>query len=287
VAGPRQGSNLTGQSVVAAQAGTLCRTGAAPTLTWPFGNDPADGPRRGRWTLEEIERFKQLWGLRDEAAIARELQRSVASLRKLARKEFAGPVRTGPWSAEEVQRLKRYLGASRLETIGQVIGRSVEDIRARLAQLAVDVDSDPLTGDERIEFKRLYGTRSDEDLAIIFGRRLDVIREVAGELCLSKDKAFIRRESHGRESIRMPRWTEEELEQLRLLYPTTANLEIARILRRSVKSVVSKAHHLSLHKDIVRLQEMGRQNVAIRHLRKEGEGTEPGADRGHVDDAAG
>jgi hypothetical protein len=254
-------------------------------LTWPFGTDSADGPRRGRWTFEEVERFKQLWGLRDEATIARELQRSVASLRKLAKKEFGGPVRTGPWSADEVQRLKRYLGASRLETISQVIGRSVEDIRTRLAQLAVDVAADPLSSDERIEFKRLYGTRSDEDLSIIFGRRLDVIHQVASELCLSKDKAFIRRESHGRESIRMPRWTEDELEQLRQLYPTTPNLEIARLLRRSVKSVVSKAHHLSLHKDIVRLQEMGRQNVAIRHLRRESEEHEDSAQPKRVDDS--
>jgi hypothetical protein len=103
-------------------------------LNWPFGTDPADGPRRGRWTFEEIERFKQLWGLRDEAAIARELQRSVASLRKLARKEFGGPVRTGPWSAEEVQRLKRYLGASRLETIG--LGKDVGAAAVLVAALS-------------------------------------------------------------------------------------------------------------------------------------------------------
>lgn len=250
-------------------------------MTWPFGIDHSDGPKRGRWTIEEIERFKQLWGLRDEAAIARELQRSVTSLRRLAKREFSGPARTGPWSEDEVQRLKRYLGASPLETISQVIGRSVEDIRTRLAQLALDVGEEPLTGEERLEFKRIYGTRSDEDLAIIFGRRLDVVRATAAELCLSKDKAFVRRESHGRESVRMPRWTPEELQRLTELYPTTANLQIARILQRTVKSVVSKAHHLDLHKDLTRLQEMGRQNVAVRHLRRDHDGAEPRADRAH------
>ncbi len=240
-------------------------------MTRPFGLERPDGPRRGRWTYEEIERFKELWGLREESVIAREFARPVASLRKLARRVFDRPRRKGPWSAEEVQRLKRYLGATRLETVAQVLARSAEDIRTKLAQLAIDVSDDPLTGEERLEFKRVYGTRSDEDLAIIFARRLDVIRSTGAALCLSKDKAFIRRESRGRETTRMPRWTEAELERLRQIYPTTPNLEIARVLQRSVKSVVSKAHHLGLHKDLTRLQEMGRENVAIRHQRRDDE----------------
>ncbi len=249
-------------------------------MTWPFGFDRNEGPRRGRWSFEEIERFKDLWGLRDEAAIARELGRSVDSLRKLAKKVYDQPPRKGPWSAQEVQRLKRYLGACKLDTLAQVVGRSVEDIRARLVKLAVDVGDDPLDQEERLEFKRIYGTRSDEDLSIIFGRRLDVIQALASELCLSKDKAFVRRESHGRETQRMPRWRAEELKLLEELYPTTPNLEIARRLQRSVKSVVSKAHHLGLYKDLVRLQEMGRENVAARHQRKDGEDGPDGAAAG-------
>lgn len=238
-------------------------------MTKPFGLDRPDGPRRGRWTIEEIEHFKELWGLREEATLAREFGRSAASLRKLARKVFDAPAKTGPWSEAEVATLKRYVGGTSLDTIAQVMARRVEDIRGVLAGLAVDVTDEPIVGDERLEFKRLYGTRSDEDLAVIFGRRLDVIRDLATALCLSKDKAFVRRESQGQESTRMPRWTKSELQQLERLYPTTANLEIARLLRRSVKSVVSKAHHLGLHKDLVRLQEMGRENVAIRHQRKD------------------
>lgn len=234
----------------------------------PFGFDRPDGPRRGRWTFEEVERFKDLWGLRDEATLAREFGRSASSLRKLARKVFEGPIRRGPWSAAEVAQLKRYLGATRLETVAQVLSRDVDDIRQQLVQLAVEVSDEPLSGEERLEFKRLYGTRSDEDLSVVFGRRLDVVRATAAELCLSKDKAFVRRESRGREATRMPRWTKAELERLVALYPSTANLEIARLLQRSVKSVVSKAHHLGLHKDIARLQEMGRENVAVRHERR-------------------
>ena len=41
--------------------------------------------------------------------------------------------------------------------------------------------------------------------------------------------------------------------------------EAARRLGRSVKSVVSKAHHLGLRKNPERLVEMGRENVGLRY----------------------
>jgi len=245
-------------------------------VTRPFGFERPKEPRRGRWTVEEVEWFKELWGLRDEETIARELGRLPESLRRMARKVFDGPVRTGPWSAEEVLRLKQYIGGSRLQTIAQVFSRSVEDLRTKLAQLAVDVSNDPLDQEEQATFKRVFGTRTDEDLALIFGRRLDVIRETAKELCLSKDKGFLRREGDGDEPTRMPRWTPEDLEILATLYASVSNLEIARRLDRSVKSVVSKANHMGFYKDPARLQEMGRENVARRHGHSE-DGPENGA----------
>jgi DNA-binding NarL/FixJ family response regulator len=67
----------------------------------------------------------------------------------------------------------------------------------------------------------------------------------------------------------MPRWNASELEVLRALYPTRSNLEIALELQRSVKSVVSKAHHLGLKKEIERLREMGRENVRLRYNGRE------------------
>ena len=88
------------------------------------------------------------------------------------------------------------------------------------------------------------------------------------ELCLSKDKAFLRKVSGGKGSTRMPRWTGAELEVLHDLYPRQSNLEIAKKLNRSVKSVVSKAHHLGLKKDPARLKEMGQENVRLRYDRQ-------------------
>ena len=114
------------------------------------------------------------------------------------------------------------------------------------------------------QFRRIYGTRSDDDLSVIFGRPRRSVQALAAELHLAKDKAFLRRK-HGKGASRMPRWNEAEFKLLRELYPDTANLEIARRLARSVKSVVSKAHQLGLRKNAERLVEMGRENVGLRY----------------------
>ena len=124
-----------------------------------------------------------------------------------------------------------------------------------------------LTLEEVALFKRIYGSRTDEDLAIVFGRPAADIAALGAQLCLAKDKAFVRRKAGKKLASKMPRWSAEELDVLRELYPDTPNLEIAKRLGRSVKSVVSKAHALDLKKNPDRLREMGRQNVALRHQR--------------------
>lgn len=235
-----------------------------------WGGERTSGSRRGRWSTEEIARFKDLYGLKDDHAIARELGRTVPSVRNMARQLYDREPHDGPWSAEDVDALKRYLGASSVETIARILGRSKEDVQSRIAELARVKRTGEWSADEIGEFKRVFGTRTDEDLAIVFGRRLQDIRRQAKALCLSKDKAFLRRLRGGREATRMPRWTGAELDLLRDIYPRCSNLEIAQKLHRSVKSVVSKAHHLGLKKDPVRLQEMGRENVSLRYRRREG-----------------
>ena len=84
-------------------------------------------------------------------------------------------------------------------------------------------------------------------------------------LALAKDKAFLRRIDQ-KSVTRMPRWTDQELDVLRELYPLLPNLEIAQKLNRSVKSVVSKAHNMGLRKDPKRLRQMGRENVSLRYI---------------------
>ncbi len=224
-----------------------------------------DGTRKGRWTQAELSRLKDQFGVRDERLIARELNRSVASVRKMGEDLFRDvAARSGPWTADEVQRLKRYLGASTPDVISRILGRPEGEVRAQITELGRLREDAQWSRDEIAQFKRLYGSRSDEDISLIFGRSFASVRALAERLRLAKDKAFIRRQS-GQGATRMPRWSDAELDLLRNGYATTPNLDLARQLNRSVKSVVSKAQHMGLRKDPERLQEMGRENVSVRY----------------------
>ena len=230
-----------------------------------WGQEPVTASRNASWSTEQVDRFRELYGLRDESAIARELKCTVAAIRALAAQIYQAAPKTGPWSHEEQDRLLAYLGASTMQALCHVMGRSQDDIEGKLVELALIKTDTPFSQDDVARFKRLYGTRRDEDLAIIFGRRLDDIQRQARTLCIAKDKAFIRRTGPAEKSTRMPRWGTSDLELLRELYPIHSNLDIAQRLQRSVKSVVSKAHNLGLRKDPARLKEMGRENVSLRY----------------------
>lgn len=236
-----------------------------------WGGEKAVAPRRGRWSAEEIARFRELYGLKDEATIARELNRSVVSVRNMAQQIYdRQTARTGPWTAGDMEALRLYLGASPVSTIARILGRSAEEVNGQIAELARQRKSGEWSQDDIGLLKRVFGTRSDEDLAILFGRGIEEVCTKAHGLCLGKDKAFLRRRSGGKEATRMPRWRPDELKLLQDLYPGCSNLDIAQQLGRSVKSVVSKAHHLGLRKDPSRLREMGRQNVSLRYSRRDG-----------------
>lgn len=222
------------------------------------------GRRKGRWTRAELDRLRDSYGLRADEAIARELGRSAQSVRKMADELFREACNNGPWTASDIQQLKRYLGASTPQTIARILGRDLAQVEAQIFELGRIQQNTRWTREENNELRRLYGTRSDADLAVIFGRTTEAVERQASKLCLAKDKAFLRRLA-GEGATRMPRWSEEELAQLRELYPSMANLEIAQRLNRSVKSVVSKAHHMGLKKDLERLQKMGRENVRLRY----------------------
>lgn len=240
-----------------------------------FGNADSFSPRRGRWSQAEIVRLRELYGLRDDATIARELNRPVASIRKMADKVFPTRSKVGPWSANEVIRLKRYLGATTAEVIARVLGRDLSEVHSQITQLGRIISDDNLSREQITEFKRIYGRRTDADLATIFSRSAEEIERLAKEFALAKDKAFVRKRK-GNSATRMPRWTPDELEFLKREYPIQPNLGLARHLNRSVKSVVSKAHNLGLKKSSERLREMGRQNVSLRYHHEDEEEQELG-----------
>jgi len=111
------------------------------------------------------------------------------------------------------------------------------------------------------ELKRRYGSTPDDVLAEELGVRIETVQRHAFELGLRKDK----RSFPGLTT--MPRWTDEQLAVLDAAYPTVPNVEIARRLKRSVRSVISKASKLGLRKSPERLHEMGRKNVLLRRDR--------------------
>lgn len=221
--------------------------------------------KRGRWSRADQARLRQLFGLHDEAAIARLLKRPLQGVLRMANSLFPPHVKkTGPWTSSETLELKHYLGATTPQVIARILGRSIDEVQEKISDLGRIKGQGSLTREEMARFKRIYGTRTDEDLALIFERGEAEIRRLALEQRLSKDKAFMRKLA-GEAATRMPRWKQEELDAIRRDYPNQPNVELARRLGRSVKSVVSKANRMRLCKSADRLHEMGRENVSARY----------------------
>jgi hypothetical protein len=225
----------------------------------------ADQYRRGRFSIAEDHEVRAKYGQVPIERLARKLRRKVTSIESRAHRLFDGlKIAEGtPWFEEEVLRLRGSLGVATPAQLTLTFRRTETDIEAAITRLRDAATSKvPLTADEIAEFKLIYGTRSDEDLAAIFGRKLSLIVAMAELLRLSKDKEFTRTEGG---KTKMPRWDRESITKLEHHYPTMSNYDIAQLLKRSVKSVVSKAHSLRLKKTPERLRQMGRDNVAKRY----------------------
>jgi len=223
--------------------------------------------RKGRWSHAEIERVKRWFGSESEAAIAKRLKRPVASVRRIILKIYdQAERRSGPWAPSEIMELKQLFGRAKLPVIARKLRRTPKDVEHRLTLLRGQIRPRAWSSQDEQELKSYYGSRSDADLTVILGRPVQQIEEKAQQLCLAKDKSFQHR-AQGVQRVRMPRWSDEELKTLIRLYPNTPNIEIARVLQRSNKSVVSKANDLELRKSSDRLRRMGQENVSLRHGR--------------------
>lgn len=227
---------------------------------------PSAATRR-KWTAAELARLRKATAGTELDALAREFGRTPISMRRMWSKLQVGQARQRTWSAADLHWLRRQVGLAAPAEMARTLGRSEREVRDQLAELRSATRAEPLTLEEVQEFKALYGTRTDEDLSLIFSRPLPLVQALARQLCLAKDKAFLRRHIDQAQATPMPRWDKAELKLLRRLYSTHSNLDIAQRLQRSVKSVVSKAYHMGLRKELGRLREMGRENVGLRHAR--------------------
>ncbi|MCX6876270.1 MAG: hypothetical protein NTW21_21055 [Verrucomicrobia bacterium] len=116
------------------------------------------------------------------------------------------------------------------------------------------------TRSEVQQLQRIFGSNSNERLARILRRSVASIQHQARRYQLAKNKVFVKKH-RGQGVYKMPRWTPEQVKMLRRIYANLSNLEVARILERSVASVVSQAHVLRLRKSVRHLQGMGRENI--------------------------
>lgn len=217
--------------------------------------------KRGRWSTPELVKLRRMFPRTPIERLARSLNRSVDSVRVQARRLFERPaLEVGPWSESSDETLRRGYGAVSVEDLAIVIGRPVRDVRARAVALRECPRTGPWTTDETALLKDLYPSRRNRDLEVCLSRRSEEIERRALELCLRKDKARPRRSAQ----VRMPRWSDGEIAQLRTLYPTMQNLDIARVIGRSVTSVANKAHQLGLKKCSETRQRIGAANAMIR-----------------------
>jgi hypothetical protein len=65
-----------------------------------------------------------------------------------------------------------------------------------------------------------------------------------------------------------PRWTQEEMLDLEILYSDNNNAAIAKRMRKPVSSIIFKAHRMGLKKSAERLKAMGEENVKNRWSKK-------------------
>ncbi len=232
--------------------------------------------RRGNWSVQELERLRELLPRRGVEATATLLRRSPASVQRKAMDLLRVPPRRGDWTDSDDSLLRDSWGAVELRLLSAMLGRTPLDVRRRAAVLRAQVCTGSWSRLERQRLKELYGTRRDDDLEVCLSRPCQEIAAMAAQLCLAKDKRFAAREVASRRDdplfamaaappARMPRWTTEEIELLRRLYADRDNLAVARALGRTVTSVANKANLLGLKKSPHVLTDIGRINVACRY----------------------
>jgi hypothetical protein len=226
--------------------------------------------RRGNWSVQELERLRALLPRRGVATTATLLRRSPASVQRKAIDLLRVPPRRGDWTASDDSLLRGAWGALDLRLLSVMLGRPAGEVRRRAQELRQRLRTGAWSRADQLSLKELYGTRGDDDLEVCLSRPREEILAMALRLCLAKDKRFAAQAGADRAAVpaggrRMPRWTAEQVEQLRRLYADRDNLAVARALGRTVTSVANKANLLGLRKSPLLLTDIGRLNVRSRY----------------------
>jgi len=220
--------------------------------------------RGGNWSVQELERLRQLLPRRGVADTALLLRRSPACVHRKALQLLRVPPRRGPWTESDDAQLRESWGVVELQLLAPMTGRSHAELRKRAAELRGSLRTGPWSHAERQLLKDFYGTRRDEDLEVALQRPRHEIAAEARVLCLAKDKRFV---AHAAAAVgrRMPRWSHAEVARLREIYADRDNLAVARALGRTVASIANKANLLGLRKSPAVLADIGRNNIRLRY----------------------
>ncbi len=240
--------------------------------------------KRGSWSFEELAKLRASFGRRPVEQLARELRRSVAALRERAHKSLARAERPGPLDTQDEATLAQMVGVASLDDMVLVLARAEAQIVGVLLAWRERRRGGRWTQRE-LAYLRVFGSKRPLwALELVTGRGARALLDRLDKLCLGFDRTMSEvplpclgemGPGHDRDekvvvltparSRRMPRWTSSDVERLRVLYPLRSNIEVARALDRSVKSVRAKALQLGLKKTKGRLEAMGRENVRLRY----------------------
>lgn len=236
--------------------------------------------KRGNWSVEELGKLRAQFARRPIDQLARDLRRSEEAVRDRAARIFSRRSRPGELDGEDEAALREMVGVATVDEMALAIGRDRNAVVTTLRAWASRTRSGRYLEWEQQFLKDFGSKRPDWALQLVTGRSLTVINKRRRELCLGRDRSLVAVPipEIGEERVlvlepaknrRMPRWKPEDVETLRTLYPVQSNLDVARVLGRSVKSVRSKAQDLGLRKSPERLEAMGRENVKARYQRDE------------------
>ncbi len=146
--------------------------------------------RRGNWSVQELERLRELLPRRGVGDTARLLRRAPNSVAKKALEILRVPPRRGAWTEAEDARLREAWGAVEPRLLAPMLGRPTAEVLRRASELRAALREGAWTRAELQALKEVYGTRSDGDLEVTLQRPRDAIAGKAQELCLAKDKRF-------------------------------------------------------------------------------------------------
>lgn len=82
---------------------------------------------------------------------------------------------------------------------------------------------------------------------------------------MPKKRRQKRKKRKTRSKLIKPRWTKEEIKDLKKIYKNVSNDQLAKLFGRKRSSIVSKASRLGLRKSAIYLRLMGRRCIAVRH----------------------